>query len=500
MSVGGAATTLNLGYINAGGVTGAQTINIGTMSSISGAKTVNIGSNSNTGGATSLNVLGGTTSNITVNLGTNATTGTSNINLGSSSAAGGSTVTVGSDLVVGGNFTVNGATTTINATTLTVDDKNIELGSLGASTITSLSGTITNVSGSGPWTADYNMAPANNNIEVGGSFVTTGQSGTSVLYGGSPTSVVVTAVSGAVVTYQVTGGTIPIAGTGNVFSTYYPIVAQSPTDTTADGGGITLKGTSDKTLLWNSTSFGGPTGVWRSSESFSIASSRAYAVADDIVLTKTYLKMYGSSQGSLILQTSASTTDNTLVFPASTQTGVLTNSTSGATGTLSWSASLGTTLGGTGLTSYVTGDLIYASAANTLTARTIGSTGDVLTVSGGVPTWAAPASGTASSITVRRESTPTSSVVRYPIPFLGSNAQNDPSPSFTLTNEGSSTATAYLYIDHQSQTIETNAPANYTNRVSGLFYEVDDDTSNATQVGTLYCDYIGATLDCGSYT
>ena len=40
-----------------------------------------------------------------------------------------------------------------------------------------------------------------------------------------------------------------------------------------------------------------------------------------------------------------------------------------------------------------TGDLLFASAANTLARRAIGSTGDVLTVSGGVPTWAAPSSG-----------------------------------------------------------------------------------------------------------
>jgi hypothetical protein len=37
-----------------------------------------------------------------------------------------------------------------------------------------------------------------------------------------------------------------------------------------------------------------------------------------------------------------------------------------------------------------TGDIIYASAANTPARRGIGSTGQVLTVSGGVPTWAAP--------------------------------------------------------------------------------------------------------------
>ena len=50
---------------------------------------------------------------------------------------------------------------------------------------------------------------------------------------------------------------------------------------------------------------------------------------------------------------------------------------------------LGAIRGGTGLASYATGDLIYASGANTLANRTIGSTGNVLSVVGGVPTWVA---------------------------------------------------------------------------------------------------------------
>lgn len=45
------------------------------------------------------------------------------------------------------------------------------------------------------------------------------------------------------------------------------------------------------------------------------------------------------------------------------------------------------TNGGTGFASYAVGDLLYASATNTLARRSIGSNGQVLTVSGGVPTW-----------------------------------------------------------------------------------------------------------------
>jgi hypothetical protein len=60
---------------------------------------------------------------------------------------------------------------------------------------------------------------------------------------------------------------------------------------------------------------------------------------------------------------------------------------------------LGPTYGGTNQSTWATGDMLYASAANTLNKRTIGSTGDVLTVSGGVPTWAPPAtSGTVTSV------------------------------------------------------------------------------------------------------
>ena len=55
--------------------------------------------------------------------------------------------------------------------------------------------------------------------------------------------------------------------------------------------------------------------------------------------------------------------------------------------------------GGTAQSTWTTGDLLYASAANTLAKRAIGSTGNVLTVVGGVPTWSAPAtSGTVTSV------------------------------------------------------------------------------------------------------
>jgi hypothetical protein len=53
-----------------------------------------------------------------------------------------------------------------------------------------------------------------------------------------------------------------------------------------------------------------------------------------------------------------------------------------------WNADvIGPTYGGTGLNSYTTGDLVYASAANTLASLGIGSTGEILTIAAGVPAW-----------------------------------------------------------------------------------------------------------------
>lgn len=60
-----------------------------------------------------------------------------------------------------------------------------------------------------------------------------------------------------------------------------------------------------------------------------------------------------------------------------------------AVGFTQLSGTAATTQGGTGLTSYSTGDVLYASGSNTLAKLGIGSTSQVLTVVGGVPTWQA---------------------------------------------------------------------------------------------------------------
>lgn len=62
----------------------------------------------------------------------------------------------------------------------------------------------------------------------------------------------------------------------------------------------------------------------------------------------------------------------------------------GTIGTGTWNATaIGPTYGGTGLTSYAKGDIIYASAVNTLEKLAAGTDGYVLTLVSGLPVWAA---------------------------------------------------------------------------------------------------------------
>jgi hypothetical protein len=58
---------------------------------------------------------------------------------------------------------------------------------------------------------------------------------------------------------------------------------------------------------------------------------------------------------------------------------------------------IGVDYGGTGLTSYTAGDLLYASGSTTLSKLGVGTNGYILTVSSGVPSWQpAPATGVSS--------------------------------------------------------------------------------------------------------
>ena len=99
-----------------------------------------------------------------------------------------------------------------------------------------------------------------------------------------------------------------------------------------------------------------------------------------------------TGSGSTVLSTSPTLVTPILGTPTSA---TLTNATglpltTGVTGVLPAAN------GGTSFSTYATGDVIYASATNTLSKLAAGTNGYVMTISGGVPTWAAAAGGGAS--------------------------------------------------------------------------------------------------------
>jgi len=74
----------------------------------------------------------------------------------------------------------------------------------------------------------------------------------------------------------------------------------SPTNATADGGGITLKGATDKTIIWDTANTN-----WTSSEHWNLASGKTYKINNIPVLTSTAV-LNDASQTSITIGGSAS--------------------------------------------------------------------------------------------------------------------------------------------------------------------------------------------------
>lgn len=114
----------------------------------------------------------------------------------------------------------------------------------------------------------------------------------------------------------------------------------SPSNATSDGGGITLRGTTDKTFTWIDA-----TDAWTSSEHLNLASGKAYYINGTSVLSSTTLGsgVTGSSLTSV-----------------------------GTIGTGTWNGTtIATGYGGTGQTTYTNGQLLIGNTAGSLTKTTL---------------------------------------------------------------------------------------------------------------------------------
>jgi hypothetical protein len=122
--------------------------------------------------------------------------------------------------------------------------------------------------------------------------------------------------------------------------------------------------------------------------------------------------------------------------------------------------------GGTNITSYTTGDILYASAADVLSKLGIGSTGQVLTVVSGVPAWAAAgvASSVANSLTIKFDTGSTEGTDLYT--FNGSATK-----TFDIKAGGAITigkTAGNITIGHEDTSSQASVVANGRTYVTGV--------------------------------
>lgn len=117
--------------------------------------------------------------------------------------------------------------------------------------------------------------------------------------------------------------------------------------------------------------------------------------------------------------------------------------------------------GGTGLSAYATGDTLYASAANTLSKLTIGTTGQLLNVSGGVPVWSSPSSlgiGTVTSVSVTTANG-ISGTVTNPTTTPAISLAIATQPIYDQSTNAATTQFVYNAVSHSMSTIPLNLGA-----------------------------------------
>ena len=165
-------------------------------------------------------------------------------------------LSVGGAVTIDGNLTVNGVTTTINSSTLTVDDKTIELASVQQEQFSaSITNNSVNVS---------NITPIDGLIV--GMQVSIVTAGISV-----PSGTIIASIDYAARTAVLDQ---PVAGTTGsaVFN------ANGPFDTSANGAGVVVKGTTDKTITWTDA-----TDAWTLSEHVDIPQAKEYRIGNVLV-------------------------------------------------------------------------------------------------------------------------------------------------------------------------------------------------------------------------
>ena len=127
--------------------------------------------------------------------------------------------------------------------------------------------------------------------------------------------------------------------------------------------------------------------VTSSTGTLTITNAKPLSVSNTLTFTGTDASSVAFGTGGTVVYSTIGTLSSLTSASSLATVGTIT------TGT--WSATaIAATKGGTGLTSYAAGDIVYASATNTLSKLTAGTDGQVLTLASGLPTWATSTAAT----------------------------------------------------------------------------------------------------------
>lgn len=267
------------------------------------------------------------------------------------------TTTVNNNLSVTGNLTVNGTTATLNTTNWTVDDKNIELGSVTA--VSSVTGT----------------------SSVGSAVVTAMSTTQGLIPGMAVTVASGTLTLGATTILSVDSSSqVTLSANFGGSGTSTTLNFAGASDTTANGGGITLKGATDKTLIWDNTNSN-----WTSSENWNLATGKVFKINNAQVLSATALGtlVVGSSLTSVGTLTSL-TTSGQITSSVSTGTApfVIASTTQVANLNAATAGSATTATTATNIAGGAIGQLNYQTGAGATGFVAVGTSGQLLQSAG----------------------------------------------------------------------------------------------------------------------
>ena len=182
-------------------------------------------------------------------------------------------------------------------------------------------------------------------------------------------------------------GTVAITRSGNTLTVTGTDSAAGTVTSVSGGNGITITGSASVTPTVNIDYAGSDNVVLSATDGTGVT-----LVATDKVLfsdaSDSNAKFANLSQVATYINAGAGSVTSVGVSGGSTGMS-FSNSPVTSSGTMTMSGTLDVDNGGTGLTAYTTGDILYASGTSTLAKLGIGSSGQVLKVSaGGIVEWA----------------------------------------------------------------------------------------------------------------